>query len=255
MKKILVTSHERSGTSLLINTIGGNFPDYHPESHGEQCLRVDVDTPGYNYADPEEMRKFLFDPRFVGTSPDGRKLVIRNQFKSHHTYHFFAPLWEEVLEEYKVFYIYRDGRDVLASFWRHVRKQGFLWGPMAFNVSDFMKETPVGAACRYQGPNPPENMVERWNDHILSWMEPLHDGILYIKYEDMLDKHEVVVEGIADFLGMDMPEVVVKPKLGGVHPWRGISGNWKEFFDEYDEMFFKNCACPAMKVIDGGLVL
>ncbi len=255
MKKNLIISHERSGTSLAINLIAGHYKMYAPEYDEETCLRVDLDGGERNFADPEEMVGFLTDPRFKG-------IPIKNAFKSHHHHDYFQneEVWKAVMSEYHVFYIYRDGRDVLTSYWRHVRKQGFLWGPMTFDVSEFMRAGPCGAANRYHGKIPPGNMVQRWSDHILSWMNPLVEGVKYLRFEDMLEKTEDVVYGIGDYIGEERPDPnhIGLPKLGGVHPWRGVSGNWREFFDEEprqwanfynnDIEFFNEFASEAMEV-------
>ena len=139
MKKVMIVSHERSGTSFLINTIALNFDQYLPEVDSEGAIqRVDIDGRNWNFADPDEMEKFLHDARF-------HDMPLANIFKSHHPREYFDPVWEYLLEQFHVFYIYRDGRDVMASFWRHVRKLGFLWGPMVFSVGEFMRAEPVGA--------------------------------------------------------------------------------------------------------------
>lgn len=240
-KKVLVVSHERSGTSFLINAIAANFPIYLPEMDSEgKPQRVDLDRPGWNFADPEEMMKFLSDSQF-------HDLPLANIFKSHHPFGYFwpCPIWDYLLQQFHVFYIYRDGRDVLTSYWRHCRKQGFLWGPQTFAVGEFLRAKPSGGACRYHGPRPPANMVQRWNDHIVSWMKERKEGVTYICYEEMVDSFDSVVQKIALELEISFPERVVRPNLGGVHPWRGYPGNWKEFFDESDESFFMDNARTA----------
>ena len=225
-KKIMTISHERSGTSFLINTIGGNFPeDYLPEENVEgQCLRVDLDGAGHNFADPEEMKEFLSNSKFHDTP-------IGNIFKSHHTFDYFEPVWEYLQEQFYVFYIYRDGRDVMSSYWRHVRKQGFLWGPMTFTVGEFMRAEPVGAACRYHGPRPPGNMVQRWNDHVVSWMKSCFPDVCYVGYEELSEDFDATVDRIGEFLETDIPIIAHRPKVAGVHPGKGVVGGWKDHFD------------------------
>lgn len=246
MKKAMVISHERSGTSFLMNTIAGNYPEYLPEQGTDgKLLRVDVDGSPWNFADPVEMKKFLSDSRF-------HDIPLRNIFKSHHPYIYFSPVWEYLQEQFHVFYIYRDGRDVQTSYWRHIRKQGFWWGPTTFTVGEFMRATPIGAACRYHRPRPPSNMAQRWNDHIVSWMKTRFSGVCYISYEQMSENFESVVEKIGAKLAMDSPEKILRPGLGGVHPGKGVVGNWKEHFVIGDESFFDENAHQAMKLIRGG---
>jgi len=243
MKKVMVISHERSGTSFLINAIGMNFPDYLPEADAEGTLqRVDLDGNGWNFADPDEMLKFLSDSRF-------HDMPIANVFKSHHTRHYFDEVWDYLQEQFHVFYIYRDGRDVMASYWRHVRKQGFLWGPMAFTVGEFMRADPVGACCRYLGPMPPGNMVQRWNDHVMSWLKYNLPGVCRISYEQLSENFDTMIEKISVHLEVAPPENIIQPGVGGVHPGKGIVGGWRDHFIDGDSSFFDDQARVATELI------
>lgn len=243
MKKVMVISHERSGTSFLINTIAANFTDYLPEVDPEGAdQRVDLDGRHWNFADPGEMLDFLKDGRF-------HDVPLSNIFKSHHTHHYFAPVWEYLQEQFHVFYIYRDGRDVMASFWRHVRKQGFLWGPMVFTVGEFMRAEPVGAVCRYHGPQPPGNMVQRWNDHVVSWLKVRHPDVCYVSYEELSENFDQVVERIGSKLEMSLKKAPICPGVGGVNPDKGIVGGWKDSFVNGDESFFDDQSREAVELI------
>ena len=243
IKKLAVISHERSGSSFLINSIGGHFPDYLLEfGEDNKHQRVDIDALGWNFADPEEMRNFLSDSRF-------HDVAISNPFKSHHHFDYFKPVWDYVVDQFKVIYIYRGGRDVLTSFWRHVRKQGFLWGPQTFTVGDFMRAKPSGGVCRYDASPPPQNMVDRWQQHILSWMNPMKEEICYVSYEELSLEFDQTIHRIGRYLEMDITGWKGKPKLSGVHPWRGKIGNWKEYFDTPDKMFYGNNAKKAVRLL------
>ena len=242
-KKILVTSHERSGTSFLINTIGMNFPHYLPEASPEgENQRVDLDNAGINFADPDEMLGFLRNPQF-------HDLPISNIFKAHQTSHYFEPVWDYLQSQFRIFNVYRDGRDVLCSYHRHVRKQGYYWAEQTFTVGEFLRAKPIGAACRYHGPRPPVNMVQRWNDHVLSWLKPKRADVCYISYEQMSNNFDGVVKQIAAHLQMDVPAKIIRPGIGGVHPGKGVVGNWKDLFVEGDEDFLFEYAGKAMNLI------
>lgn len=244
-KKAIVISHERSGTSFLINAIAANFPDYLPETDEEgNGQRIDLDRQGYNFADPEEMMNFLSYPKF-------HDIPVRHIFKSHHPYDFFSDpeVWKYLNEQFHVFYIYRDVRDVMVSFWRHIRKQGFLWGPMTFTPSEFIREDSIGGITRYNGLAGRVMMAYRWQAHILSWMDPRLSEVCYIGYEKMSENFGEVVAEIGAKVEMPLPDKIIRPGLGGVHPWRGKVGNWKDYFDEEDAKFFYEFAGKAMKIL------
>ena len=93
MKNILVVGHERSGTHFLINTIALNYPYY---------SNYEISVLG----DTQELRQ-IFEWYY---SKNERRI-----FKSHHQFYFFFPFFEELLRHFHIFYIVRDGRDVLTS--------------------------------------------------------------------------------------------------------------------------------------------
>ena len=64
--------------------------------------------------------------------------------KSHHAFEFFEPIIGELLDEYHLFYIYRDPRDVMASFWRVVNHLEWDFGPKFATVGEFMRAPPRG---------------------------------------------------------------------------------------------------------------
>lgn len=250
MKKALVISHERAGTSFLMNSIALNFPHYLPEfidktqgSDAEGVQRIDLDGRNWNFADPDQMREFLFNSRFDD-------LPIRNIFKSHHPYEYFEPVLDEVLEQYCVFYICRDGRDVLKSFWRHIRKQGYMTGPTTFTLGQFIRSAPSGANHRYHGRCMPANMVHRWAYHVSTWMRERKDGVFYVSYEDLSNDFESVIESIGQYLEMDSPAKAVKPALCGVHPDKGVVGDWQNYFTDADEDFFFEYGTEAMQIME-----
>jgi len=250
MKKALVISHERSGTSFLINTIAVNFPHYLPEfvpgksegNNAQGVQRVDLDGQGWNFADPQQMCDFLFGSQFDD-------LPVRNIFKSHHPYEYFEPVLDEALEQYCVFYICRDGRDVMKSFWRHIRKQGYMTGPTTFTLGQFIRSAPSGANSRYHGHCIPDNMVERWDYHVVSWIESRKTGVCYVTYEELSDEFETTVGYIGEYLEMDMPNHITRPILGGVHPDKGVVGDWNNYFTESDEDFFFEYGSRAMRIL------
>lgn len=235
--KVMVISHERSGTHFLIDTLAINF--------GYDNKQIDLDVT--NTAYPLEMGDALHKGPLGELYHD---LDINRVFKSHHPRDFFEACWGYLVDQYKVFYVARDGRDVMASFWRHHWK---VWhnGPKCFTVGQFIRHFPMGYMDRYHGKLTPRNMVDRWDYHIMSWMGTRYADVCYIKYEDLSSDFERTVEKIAAHVGIKKPETPIKPELGGVSPWRGIVGNWKEHFKEetQDELFFWQFGHKAMEIL------
>lgn len=225
-KKVLVVSSERSGTHWLMDTITSNFTMEDPSI---MPAFINLDEPDVMYADPDEMKKALqFLPS--GAPLDG--VALAHPFKSHHPFDFFEPIWDYVKSQYHVFYIARDGRDVMTSFWRHCWKVTGV-GPRAFNATKFMDTWPCPPLDRYHAVYSPATMLERWGLHISSWMCELVDGVHYVKYEDMQSDFAGEVRRIGEYMGIEPPERIYAPKLAGVSPWRGVSGSWEGLLEEH----------------------
>jgi hypothetical protein len=221
-KKILVISHERSGTHFLINTIAQCF-DYLPQ-------QIDLDnSQGIDWSNPAMASSWMrqFQGRFVA-----------NIFKSHHACPLLAPLLPELLDEYKVFYIQRDGRDVMTSFWIYLNRLAPGWGPRTRTIGEFMRATAAGGITQYQPAQQHMSMLQRWVAHVEGWNQldlPIH----YISYEDLHTGHDDVLEKIAVIL--EQPVVSnTRPTLDSPSslPWKGTIGAWKEFFTAEDREYF-----------------
>jgi hypothetical protein len=113
-KKAIVVSHERSGTHFLMNTLAKNF-DYvsHP------FWNLDYNQ-GINLHDQSVLSHFL------GLS---HNKPVLNILKSHHPVEFFESNLDYLCEQFFVFYIYRDPRDVLISYRRLLTRFPWDEGP------------------------------------------------------------------------------------------------------------------------------
>lgn len=231
-EKAIVISHERSGTHLLINTIAANF--------GYFQGRIDLDGQGIDWRAPDELMGFLrrFDDKHVPSV-----------FKSHHPIAVFEPSMDSLIEQFKVFYIYRDGRDVMTSFWRFLNQLGWDEGPKEQSVGTFIRSAPQGKLVRYQTRDF-ENMVDRWVEHVDSWSSKAPKEIVMVSYEELLTTFEqTVMEKLAPIFGRaPKGDIAERPTLDSpsVMPWRGRAGTWKQFFGEEDERFFEARAGAVM---------
>jgi len=221
-KKILVISHERSGTHFLINTIAQCF-DYLPQ-------QIDLDnSQGIDWSNPAMASNWMrqFQGRFVP-----------NIFKSHHACPLLALLLPELLHEYRIFYIQRDGRDVMTSFWIYLNRLAPGWGPRTRTIGEFMRTTAAGGITQYQTTQHEMTMLQRWVEHVAGWNQselPVH----YVTYEELHTHHDDVLERIAGILGQPVVSKS-RPTLDAPSslPWKGTIGAWKEFFTAADSAYF-----------------
>jgi hypothetical protein len=221
-KHILVASHERSGTHFLINTIALNF-SYSPR-------QVDIDqSQGVAWGNPKAAGAWF--ARF-------KDRQIPLIFKSHHTLPFMQPLLPELLADFHILYIVRDGRYVMTSFWRYLNSLAPGWGPRCSTVGEFMRAVPCGGLCQYQHQKNP-TMLQRWISHIEGWSRAA-DQVTILTYENLQNNFSAAVDRIAESLkqsttclnrpGMDSPSSL---------PWKGVIGNWKNHFTQSDLEYFE----------------
>lgn len=225
-KKILVISHERSGTHFLINTIAQCF-DYVPQ-------QIDIDgSQGIDWSDAQAVRQWVgqFKGRFVA-----------NIFKSHHAAPILSSLLPEIMDEFIIFYIRRDGRDVMTSFWTYLNKLKPGWGPQTKTVGAFMRANAMGGIAQYQAPSHSLTMLERWAEHIGGWAKE-STTVHHFSYEELHLKFDATVDRVAEIL--EQPSIArSRPSLDAPSslPWRGEIGTWREFFTSDDEKYFDEVA-------------
>lgn len=221
-KKILVLSHERSGTHFLINTLAQSFA-YSPQ-------QIDLDnSQNINWKDTARVKQWL--QQFQGQA-------AFRIFKSHHSHAFFAPFLPQLLDEFHVFYITRDGRDVMTSFWVYLNRLAPGWGPQTATVGEFMRSKSTGGITQYQHHENSITMLQRWVEHTENWKKPV-PGIHYIAYEDLHTRFNDTLNQIADALEQTILNDT-RPRLDAPSslPWKGSTGTWKEYFTAADEQYF-----------------
>lgn len=134
-----------------------------------------------------------------------------------------------------VVYVYRDGRDVLASLYR---TKGFLhptWVDLSF--SEFLRRpldwhgTPGKRAAVKLTPG------QHWKKHLDSWEN--RSGTFYVRYEDLLIDAQAQIERIAARFNLNIVAEVgdiapVGPFPSGDHRLE----KWREVFSEDDLTLF-----------------
>jgi len=170
-KKIIVASHERSGTHFLMNTIADNFGYV-----SEPWFDIDDDRVVNPYAH-ENIQNFL-------SGVEGQPVL--NLFKTHFEAGFFNGIWLWLLNEFHIVYIYRNSIDTLKSLRRHIMDLPWKAGPIE-DEELFPYSEPCGALLRYQLNQYP-TLFYRHTEHVEGWRRlekernfPIH----YIEYEQL----------------------------------------------------------------------
>jgi len=240
MKNILVVGHPRSGNHFLINTIGLNFDGYVADrwvSPFRECLDADATL--------KRMQRFPIFSKFV--------------FKCHLESYFFEKCWDILREKFHIFYMIRDGRDVMTSFFFYTRKRekvikgesGEKINLLDNNLSKFIRcdICVYGESFRILELKPTSNMIERWTKHIESWIN--RPEIHIIRYEELNVDFNNTLDKIGKIL--EQTPKGIRPDLfknRAVKPRKGIVGDYKNFFTKKSLVYFDGIAGNMMKKLN-----
>ncbi len=235
VRKILVVTHERSGTHFLMNTLALNFGYI-----AQPWLNVDFEH-GINFHSAEGFANFF---RVFQGKP------VLNIGKSHHCFGFYEKFAGQLMEEFQIIYVHRDPRDVMVSFWRLIANLPWDEGPKTTTPAEFMRQPPSGALLRYQK-HQAETLLDRWADHVRGWTidapEPLRRKIIYLRFEDLRLNFQATVEDLADRLGLpcQAPRVPSADR-NVVLPGKGKVAGFHDHFDDADLDFVQQRLGPDL---------
>lgn len=219
-KPIIVITHERSGTHLLINCINynanGNFLTI-----GYTDNKEDFNLKSYKYIAYKDVMSNAYIPNSVN--------------KSHHQVEFMEEYLDFLFNKYKVVYVKRDIKDVLTSYYKFIPKPDETSFP-SFEEWIFSKPDDIGRKfLQPYSPDPhiivePENYIHRWLLHTSGWLKH-KDKMLVVNYEDILTNYSVQKQIIEDYIGKKISDKIpdVRDKsLPNFGPVKGKIGGHKE---------------------------
>jgi len=201
---LMVSSHERSGTHFLINSIALNSPyTSEPEISFDPWASGNI----ANYCSYSSVQN-VFDM----LQRNNCNSVIKNHF---HADFFFDASGGSVLGTTKTLHVIRDPIEVLASFRRfihHLSEKGHREGPLLHDRLDFMLAEPVWNMLRYQ-PRQYGSIIERWIDHSAAWLKVAegHSNVRVVRYDDLNRDYEATITGVLAFLGHPPARQIRRP--------------------------------------------
>lgn len=198
---ILVASHPRSGTHLVIDTIRRHFPVTRarrlwgkPVDH--LYLNVERLTAGNRRFDDRTAHRIL------GKS-------ARPLMKTHYSADFaetwcesetgpLAKKWREMLSTARVIYVFRDPRHVMVSY--HQFLSPIDASVRGMTLGEFIRSEHWTGSC---------SKLEWWARHVRGWLHK--PGILPLNYDDLLNDASAAIERLAAHL--DEVPVLSQPLL------------------------------------------
>ena len=160
---------------------------------------------------------------------------------------------EGLFEDSKIFYIHRDGRDVLTSLYFYVKSFNKNLGEVCFSDfirmnNDFDHETYIGNLDR----------ISYWLYHVETWLA--REDIFLLSFNDLLYDYQNTLRRISQHIGLPLPKTIVnvirdnavntfaeriKRKLhlgirySTVYFRKGQSGDWINHFSTEDRIYFE----------------
>ena len=216
MRNILILSFPRSGTHFLMNTIAANFPYY-----SNRAMKLPISN---NIGEVTD---------FIKSQGHTKRI-----FKSHMQSFSFVNVWNVLNSDYYVFYVIRDGRDAITSLYNFYKARDKKCKRKT--IKEFMTGTPPDMESAYKvAIKKTKTVIDMWNYHIESWVGK--SNVFYVHYEDLIEKFSDVVSAIGKYINMDPPAQIIKPRkdVNVIQPGPGIIGNYRKYFTEDDNTYFK----------------
>jgi hypothetical protein len=186
---VVVASHPRSGTHLFIDLLRRHLPCCDAwKWPGERLDRL------YLSIDELGARRNRLD------EATARRIVRRCErplVKTHawpgYTETFLEPhhdglpeCWQQWLsQEATVLYVYRDGRDVLASY--QLMRARMDAEAETIDLGDFIRQS---------DPKAPRNRVARWARHVREWRS--HPDVMTVSFEQIFSDPKQIIQKVAD---------------------------------------------------------
>lgn len=234
-KKAIVVAHERSGTHFLMNTLALNFGYI-----SLPWVNYDFQT-GMNFHSPVNALSFF-------EATHDRPLL--NIVKSHHQAPFLSEIIDYLADQFHIFYIYRDPRDVMVSFWRYLQTTDWDDGPKTATPGEFMRVAPRGGLLRYQKEQVP-TLLHRWKVHVEGWADISaasgDQKIIMLRFEDLNLRFDETVKRVGQRIGRPITAPARPDKVSAVIlPGEGLVGGHRERFTADDLAFVRDAVGETM---------
>jgi hypothetical protein len=250
---VVVASHRRSGTHLVLDSLRANAKDVNPA-----FMTLERIEPTH----PRHLPVAEFDRRLRGRT--GTVLVKTHALP-------WASAWQapeageyaaQLLAESPTIYVHRDGRDVLVSLYHFI--QSYSPGVATQSFSEFIRSARTGRDALGI------SQAAYWQHHVLAWLDT--GPTATASYEALQIAFDASLRTVAERLALELrpslSPVGLEPRRGrlagalgavrrrlglgpgrstAIRPRSGGSGGWRETFDEADLAWFETQASEAMR--------
>ncbi len=199
MPKVLIVSHERSGTHFMMNSLALNFGYV-----SNPWVNLDYEL-GVNFHSAIAFESLM--SHFKGQ-------WVANLFKTHHEFGFFADWILKFKDEFKIIYMVREASAVLRSYQRFLQSTPWYEGPKLAVASEFIRAHPVGSLTRLQYQYA-QTMTHRWCNHVQGWLKGGqllgNQRFMPVLYSELDETFEDTMRQISMFLQLPLADQLKRP--------------------------------------------
>ena len=217
MNTILVTSHRRSGTHFLIDSLRKNISDAEFPNH--RHLPADFNL-GSLFSKSDKVYSVFTD--LIDTN---HPVIIRSHLLPEEC-HLTAPkdkyeeLVNDIFTNSKKLYISRGGKDVLISLYKYLKPES--------SFSAFLREENDHIVKEIRSPQAFDaNRVAYWSYHINQWQQ--QNAVNLITFDELMTSFKPTMTDILNFLQCAVPADIVQPMIPNNMLWHNLQKKLNHF--------------------------
>ncbi len=210
MNTILVSSHRRSGTHFLIDSLRKNIPGAEFPNH--PALPADFNI-GSLFSKNERVYR-IFKKQLDREGPIIIKShLLPEECDLQEPRDKFESLIKSIFDESEKLYISRDGKEVLISLFKFLKPDTtfseFIRKPNDHIVREIRQVKPYDA-----------NYVAYWSYHVEQWQQVA--GVKQLSFQALRDDFEATLSATLDFLNITPGAPLERPRIPDNLLWHSI---------------------------------
>lgn len=210
MNTILVSSHRRSGTHFLIDSLRKHIEDAEFPSH--RHLPVDFNL-GSLFSKDEKVYDAFTKLISVSTPVIIKSHLLPEECHLQSPKDKYEELIKEIFVKSKKLYISRDGKEVLISLYK------FLSPSCTF--SEFIRENNDHVVREVRSNlDFDANRVSYWSYHTSQWQQ--EQAVKQLSFSELKNDFQAAMREILQFLGYSEPATIIKPAIPDILWWQRI---------------------------------
>ena len=207
MKTILVSSHRRSGTHFLIDSIRANidnsiFPDH-------RKLPADFNL-GSLFSKDYKILKIFKELINMDSTVIIKSHLLPEECNIKNPNDEYEELIKQIFISSKKLYISRDGKDTIVSLYK------FLDPTIDF--SEFIRSKNDHIVKEVRSENYfDKNRILYWSYHKNQWEK--EEDVFQLQFQDLSDQYEKSIQEVLKFLNEPTPKNIIKPQIPKIKIW------------------------------------